>query len=95
LDLLVFRYEELGGDGPLGSMLPQMLGQAAAVLVSFPARLATEFNPVHFAAVLDERLAVAGPTDAALLRGFPLGYVVEVVNGASLEVKLTLRDMNF
>ena len=65
----------------------QMLGQAAAVLVSFPARLAAELDPVRLAAFL-ERLAVARPAHAALLGRLPVGRVVEVVDGAALQVQL-------
>lgn len=45
----------------------QMLGQATAMLVSLSACLALKLNTVELSAFLDERLTVAGATDASLL----------------------------
>lgn len=56
-----------------------MLGQAAAVLVSFPARLAAEFDPVDLPALPDEGLSIAGPANAGLLHILSIGHVVEIV----------------
>jgi hypothetical protein len=62
----------------------QMLGQAAAMLVSLPTLLAAELGSV---APLDEGLAVAGSPDAGILVPFITRHVVElIINGTVLHV---------
>lgn len=68
----------------------QMLGQAAAMLVTLSALLATELRPVALPAFLDQRLTVTRPPNACFLES-PVGLVrgsviLVVVNGAVLGV---------
>ncbi len=71
----------------------QMLGQAAAMLVSFSALLAAELNPVALPTLLDEGLAVARPTYSGLQGGIlPVRHVVQlVVDCAVLQIRPAAR----
>lgn len=66
----------------------QMLGQAAAMLVSLPAVFTAEFGSVESPALLGVGLAVAGPSTSCLLEGIPLfrRRILLVVDGAVLEL---------
>lgn len=63
-----------------------MLRQAAAVLISLPALLASKFSPVALLALLGERLAVTRASDAALgkfVRSLIARGVLVVINGTT------------
>lgn len=68
----------------------QMLGQAAAMLVTLPALLATELGAVALPAFLDQRLTVTRSPNACFLEG-PVclvrgPVVLVIINGAVLDV---------
>jgi len=65
----------------------QMLSQAAAMLVSFPAFLAAEFGAVALPAFLDQGLAVTGSSDTSLLVCIVTRHVIElIIDGAPLHI---------
>lgn len=64
----------------------QMLGQAAAMLVSLPAVFTAKFGSVEPPTLLGVGLAITGPSTACLLERIPLfkRRVLLVVDGAIL-----------
>lgn len=64
----------------------QMLGQAAAMLVSLPAVFTAEFRSVESPTLLGVGLAIAGPSNTSLLESIPLfrRRILLVVDGTIL-----------
>lgn len=84
------------GEDRKGKGHKQVLGQATAMLVSFPALLTAKFRAITLPALLDERLAIAGSSDTSALRGVPVipGHVVELVVNCTVlhvDVDRTIR----
>ena len=77
----------------------QMLGQAAAMLVSLPAGFTAKFDAAALPTFLGERLTVAGPSHAGLLEGrlaLVTGHVIQlVVNCTVMDVDLSIRGDEF
>jgi len=74
----------------------QMLGQAAAMLVSFPARLAAELGAIEFPPLFRQGLAITRPTNASLLE--TLVYIRRVpliINRTILHLDLAVGPHEF
>lgn len=92
LHLLVLGNQKLGRVGPFGSMLPQMLGQATAMLIPLPALLAAKFGAVALPAFFDEWLAVAGSSHPGLLIPLIPRHIIDlVIDGALLDIDRPVR----